>query len=170
MGSIEEKILQRQIQKVEVADSVVDRRGRARHKHRDRHFVKENLKELFTLKTDLEQCDTVDILRENIKDYQVISSAPLIETMMPSDSTSGNGAGFHIPVMFTRSVDPKHDPVSKWNIKAAESRHPELSGSDGESEDEDEFQITDAVHAKEGSEEELGLCLTTDTSLKERDQ
>lgn len=72
VGTIEEKILQRQIQKVEVADSVVDRRGKARHKHKDRHFTKENVKELFVLKEDLERCETVDILNvESLRDFQV---------------------------------------------------------------------------------------------------
>ena len=53
IGSIEEKILQRQIMKLEVADSVVDRNGKAKHKHKDRQFAKDELKKIFTLKTEL---------------------------------------------------------------------------------------------------------------------
>jgi len=106
IGSIEEKILQRQIRKNEVADPVC-----SKNKKTKRHFDKNQLKEIFALKLNLEKCETIDIMKGTMNDWRICCKSQLIQTIITTDHDK------QIPVIFQRSIDPKTDPISKWGIK-----------------------------------------------------
>eukprot|EP00850_Spirogloea_muscicola_P003947 SM000016S01935 [mRNA] locus=s16:775916:782349:+ [translate_table: standard] len=84
-GSIEEKIYQRQMIKGEVAAAVAGSDA-GRHSISERHFSREELKEIFTLRQDT-SCDTYDLLQKaSIPHHQQwkdcspsLSDGPLLE-------------------------------------------------------------------------------------------
>lgn len=82
---------------------------------------------------------------------KVISNARLIATMMPV-----RGNGFDIKVLFTRSVDPKTDPVSKWQIKLDDAHNvvgdSTMSCRESQDSEEDEFEVSNAVCCKADSD------------------
>ena len=97
---------------MEVADSVIDRSGKAKNKHKDRHFSKDELKEIFSLKTDIQKCETMNILKQSMKEWKVCSNSELIKMVIPINDTQKN----LIPVIFQRSVDPKTDNEQSYTF------------------------------------------------------
>jgi len=102
IGGIEEKIFQRQVHKLEVADSVVAKQ------HGARHFKTEEIKKLFELELNSEFCETYDLLKENLSSWIVCKPQDsceddvLDEVRLPSD-----GSRSQMPMVFYRDTSTK---------------------------------------------------------------
>lgn len=128
-----------------LSDSVIDRSGKSKHKHRDRHFADDELKELFTLKTECKQeCETMEIMKESMKEWKVCTHAALIKTVIPIEDDGD------IRVIFQRSVDPKSGHMDDWNIKEhEEKKEEEESLCDGSELNKIDFHLCDCLIIKQ---------------------
>jgi len=95
IGSIEEKILQRQISKMEIANSVVDRFEN--NKNKKRHFSEQELKKIFSLS---KECKTHKI---KMKQWKVCSDKQRIKEIVPIKDMHSNSK--HVPVILHKCVN-----------------------------------------------------------------
>src|SRR5690242_15611128 len=81
IGTIEEKILQRQMMKLEIANAVVDQKYNIQH-NSVRHFNSEELKNLFSYCENIPYCETMDIMKAKLNDYKIITQNELIQPVI----------------------------------------------------------------------------------------
>jgi len=121
IGGIEEKIFQRQVHKLEVADSVVSRQQGTRH------FKTDEIKKLFDLELQSEFCQTYDILKDNLGDWIVCKPNDSCEDRVLDEVRLATEGGVtQMPMVFYRNTNDneKINPLEKQHeeIKHLENR------------------------------------------------
>ncbi|ETO15974.1 RAD54-like protein [Reticulomyxa filosa] len=130
IGTIEEKILQRQINKLELKNSIIDRN--TIEFNNNRHFSASELKSIFTLHhwSDLKDvgCHTLQCMESKLTQWKVIKNQDIIKLNLSlqqkknpvatniNQSTSGNCKDnqVHVSALFGKRFDPSQ--INEWNI------------------------------------------------------